>query len=255
MARSSSFNGANLTTTFVNSTTLKTGGYQGAATPGVFQVENPGTLWGAPLTVPFVASGPPPPQTISPTQATVKLGATQQFTSSGATSWTATAGTVSSSGLYTAPATMPASSTVTVTATGPGGSASATVTLAKRRTRRPSRRQRLAEPGRDPAVHFRRRDHLGRDVSARSLPPGSTPLPRRCLHRATDTVTATGPNGSATATVTLIPPAPVITGVGSNGQLPLGFSPRPITGTGFLPTFGREVERHGAGDHVSRAAR
>ncbi len=114
-----SFNGANLTTTFVNATTLKTGAWWGSATPGVFRVENPGTLWGAPLTVPFVASGPPPPQTISPTQVSVTLGATQQFTSSGATGWTATAGTVTSTGLYTAPATMPGSSTVTVTATWP----------------------------------------------------------------------------------------------------------------------------------------
>ena len=49
----------------------------------------------------------------------------------------------------------------------------------------------------------------------------------------TDTVTATGPNGTATATVTLIPPSPVITGVGSNGQLPLGIFTTSITGTGF----------------------
>ena len=34
-----------------------------------FQVENPGTLWGPAFNVPVVASGPPPPQTISPTAA------------------------------------------------------------------------------------------------------------------------------------------------------------------------------------------
>ena len=47
------------------------------------------------------------------------LGATQQFTSSGATSWTATAGTVTTAGLYTAPADHARIGTVTVTATGP----------------------------------------------------------------------------------------------------------------------------------------
>src|SRR5580704_3835609 len=87
--------GANLSTTFVNSTTLTTGGYQRSAGTATFIVENPGTLWGPPFTATFASTGPPPPQTISPTTATVKLGATQQFTSAGATAWTATAGTVS----------------------------------------------------------------------------------------------------------------------------------------------------------------
>jgi hypothetical protein len=38
--------GANLTTTFVSATTLKTSGYQGPAQPVVFEVINPGSLWG-----------------------------------------------------------------------------------------------------------------------------------------------------------------------------------------------------------------
>src|SRR5580704_8946919 len=121
--------GVNLSTTFVSSTTLTTSGYQGSAGTVAFQVENPGTLWGPIFNATFVASGPPPPQTILPTSATVKLGATQQFTSSGATAWIATAGTVSAGGMFTAPTVMPSSSSVTVTATGPGGSASAAVTL------------------------------------------------------------------------------------------------------------------------------
>src|SRR5271156_4491548 len=121
--------GVNLPTTFVSPTTLTASGYQRTAGAVTFQVMNPETLWGPGFTAQFAASGPPPPQTISPTSATVKLGTTQQFVSSGATSWSATAGTVSSSGLYTAPSTMPSSSSVTVTATGPGGSASAAVTL------------------------------------------------------------------------------------------------------------------------------
>jgi len=121
--------GASTGTTFVNSTTLKVNVWHGKAELVPAQIANPGTLWGAVFYVPFVSTTPPPPQTISPTSASVNLGATQQFTSSGATSWTATAGMVSSTGLYTAPATMPASDHVTVTATGPGGSASASVTL------------------------------------------------------------------------------------------------------------------------------
>jgi hypothetical protein len=99
-----------------------------------------------------------PPQTVSPTSVSLALGATQQFTSAGATSWTTTAGTISASGLYTAPSTLPGSGKVTVT--------------------------------------------------------------------------ATGPNGSALATVTLIPPTPTITAVG-NGVLPLGIFSATIMGTGF----------------------
>ena len=97
-----SFNGNNMSTTYVNSTTLKIGVYQSSPGTGKVQVSNPGSLWGPVFTVTFVS-----PQAISPTSATVKLSQTKQFTSTGATSWTATAGTISSSGLYTAPATMP----------------------------------------------------------------------------------------------------------------------------------------------------
>jgi uncharacterized protein (DUF1800 family) len=90
----------------------------------------------------------------------VTLGTTQQFTSSGGTTWAATYGSVSSSGLYTAPAAMPASST--------------------------------------------------------------------------DTVTVTGIGGSASASVTLLQPAPTIAAVGNGGQLPLGIFTASVTGSGFL---------------------
>jgi uncharacterized protein (DUF1800 family) len=224
--------GVNLSTTFVNSTTLKTGGYQRSAGAVTFQVENPGTLWGPGFIAQFVNSGPPPPQTIAPTSATVQLGATQQFTSAGATSWTATAGAVSGSGLYTAPAVMPSSSSVTVTATGPGGSASAAVTLQVQnpQTIAPvtvslnlGAAQQFTSPG---ATSWASAHGTVTSAGMYTAPAAMTPT-------GTDTVTATGPNGNATATVTLIPPTPVITGVGANGQLPLGSFSTTITGSGF----------------------
>ncbi len=224
--------GVNLTTTFVNSTTLTTGGYQGAAGTVAFQVENPGTLWGPAFNATFVASGPTPPQTVSPTSATVKLGATQQFTSSGATSWTATAGSISTSGLFTAPASMPSSSSVTVTATGAGGSASAAVTLEVLNPQTIS----------PPTVSLNlgaTQQFTSTSASAWAATYGTVTAaglytaPSAMSSTGTDTVTATGPNGNATATVTLIPSTPVITGVGSNGQLPLGIFTTTITGTGF----------------------
>jgi len=227
--------GVDLTTTFVNSTTLKTGGYQSTAGAVTFQVMNPETLWGPAFTAQFVTSGPPPPQTISPTTATVKLGATQQFTSSGATGWSATAGSVSSSGLYTAPASMPSSSAVTVTATGPGGSASAAVTLQVQNPQTISpgtislnlgATQQFTSAG---ATVFGAT--YGTVTSA-----GMYTAPAAMSSSGTDAVTATGPNGTATATVTLIPPTPVITGVGANGQLPLGIFTTTITGSGFGST-------------------
>ena len=102
------------------------------------------------------------PQTISPTGISLSLGATEQFTSAGATTWSAVSGTVTTAGFYTAPSSIPASGT--------------------------------------------------------------------------DTVTVTGSNGTAQAVVTLIPPTPVITGVGANGQLPLGIFSTTVTGTGFQPS-------------------
>ena len=70
----------------------------------------------------------------------------------------------------------------------------------------------------------------------------------------TDTVTATGPNGSATATVTLIPPSPVITSVGANGQLPLGIFNTTITGTGFTATSIAELNGTALGTTFSNGA-
>jgi uncharacterized protein (DUF1800 family) len=227
--------GVNLSTTFVSATTLTAAGYQGSAQTAAFQVENPGTLWGPAFSVRFVASGPPPPQTISPSTATVKLGATQQFTSSGATAWSATAGSISATGLYTAPSTMPSSSSVTVTAKGPGGSASAKVTLVSQnpQTISPSTvslnlgatQQFISAGATSWAATYGSVSSAGLYTAPATVPSGGT-----------DTVTATGPNGAATATVTLIPPTPVITGVGTNGQLPLGIFTTTITGSGFAST-------------------
>jgi len=91
---------------------------------------------------------PPPPITVvvSPAKATTPAGTKQQFTASvtgtpnTAVTWTvsgtgcaaAACGTISSSGLYTAPAAIPSPAAVTVTATSqaaPGQSASAVVTI------------------------------------------------------------------------------------------------------------------------------
>jgi MBG domain (YGX type) len=93
-------------------------------------------------------TAPPPPivVTVSPLSASVQTGATKQFsatvtgTSNSSVNWSvngaaggnSTVGTVSSSGLYTAPASVPTPSTVSVTATSAADStkaASATVTL------------------------------------------------------------------------------------------------------------------------------
>jgi hypothetical protein len=221
------------TTIGVNGTVQYTATVTGLANTTVtFQVENPGTLWGPAYSVQFVTSGPPPPQTISPKSATVKLGATQQFTSAGAAAWTASAGTISASGLYTAPSTMASSSSVTVTAKGPGGSASAAVTL-----------QVLNPQTISPVTVSLNLGATQQFTSAGATAwaaaygtvttAGMYTAPKTISSTGTDAVTATGSNGNATATVTLIPPTPVITGVGSNGQLPLGVFSTTITGTGF----------------------
>jgi uncharacterized protein (DUF1800 family) len=227
-------NGAAGGYTFVNSTTITASGYVGTAGQIPFQVQNPGTLWGPVYNVTFVKSGPPPATTIAPTTVSVNLGATQQFTSNAATSWTASAGTISTTGLYTAPATMPSSKTVKVTATGAGGSASATVTLVNPNAQtiaptsvslNPGATQQFTGAGATSwTATYGTVDNTGFYTAPATMPAAST-----------DTVTATGPNGNASATVTFIPPAPTVTGVNPS-TLPLGIFAATVNGTGFIST-------------------
>jgi hypothetical protein len=213
-------------TTYVNSTTVKVVGYQASPATVKFQVSNPGTLLGAAFSVAVKAATP---QTISPTAATVDISAKQQFTSSGATSWTASAGTISTSGLYTAPATLPANTKVTVTATGIDGSASATVTLIAPQTIAPltatlnlgAKQQFTSNVAATWTASVGTISTSGLYTAPAALPASSNV-----------TITATGANGSASAAVTLIAPTPVIQSVGS-GTLPLGIFSTTITGTGF----------------------
>ena len=226
-------NGAAGSYTFINSTTIKASGWQGTAGSVPFQVQNPGTLFSAIFYVPFIVSGPPPPQTIAPTNGNVNLGATLQFTSANASSWSATAGTVSATGLFTAPAAMPATPTVKVTATGPGGSASATITLV------------------NPNATSIAPSAVSLQLSATQQFTSNNPVTWSAvlgtidatgLYTApaqytvsTDTVTASSVNGTAKATVTLIAPAPSITLVNPS-SLPLGIFTAGVTGSSFLAT-------------------
>ena len=224
--------GVVISTTVVNSTTLKVQGYHGPAGPSSFQVMNPGTLWGPPFNVTFATAGPPPPQTISPVTASVNLGATQQFTSSGATGWSATAGTISSNGLFTAPSTMPASGKLTVKATGPGGTASAIVTLINPNPQTIAPASVLLNLG--ATQQFSSSGATGWAAVYGSITTaGLYTAPASLPASGSDTVTVTGPNGTATAAVTLIPPTPMITGVGPSNQLPLGIFSASVMGSGF----------------------
>jgi uncharacterized protein (DUF1800 family) len=230
------FNGANMPTTFVSSTTLKTTIWLGTAVPGVMMVENPGTLWGPAFTVPVKAGSGTggTTQTIAPTKVSVDLGATEQFTSAGATSWTATEGTIAK-GLFTAPKTMPASTTVTVTATGPNGSATATVTLvnatpqviapASATVKLGATQQFTSAGATSWKATYGTVSAAGLYTAPAALPAGSA-----------DKVTATGANGTAAAAVTLVPPKPVITSVGTGNQLPLGIFTATVAGNGFIST-------------------
>ena len=199
--------GNNLSTTFVNSTTLKTGDCQETPAAVAFQVANPGSLWGPVFTAQFKNLTPVPPQVISPTSAAVILGRTEQFTSSGATSWKASAGTISSSGLYTAPSTMPSSTAVTVTATGPGGTATAKVTL------KPIPPQTISPVtvSLDLGVkqQFTSSGATAWTATAGNITgTGLYTAPTTEPASGTATVTATGPGGSASATVTVVDSTP-----------------------------------------------
>jgi hypothetical protein len=65
-------------------------------------------------------TGPPPPLTVTPSTATTQEGKTQQFTASAPATWSASCGTIDSTGLFTAPNT-PGTCTITATATDGSG--------------------------------------------------------------------------------------------------------------------------------------
>jgi uncharacterized protein (DUF1800 family) len=123
---------------FVNAQTLTVAIYQGAAASVVVSAQNQSSVMGNSIVVPVSGTssgggggggGTTAAPVISPVNVVVVLGATQQFSAPGATSWTAVAGTVTATGLYTAPAAMPVSGNDTITATNASGHSSATATL------------------------------------------------------------------------------------------------------------------------------
>ncbi len=228
-------NGAQSNTTFVNATTIKVSTWVGTAGLVPVQIENPGTLWGPVFNVPFVAAGPPQPPTIAPSATNVNLGASFQFSTSNGSSWSATAGTITQSGLYTAPATMPASNLATVTVTSSGGSATAKITLIN-----PNAQQ--IAPAAVSLKLSATQQFTGAGATSWAATYGTvtsaglyTAPAQMPASASTDTVTASGPNGSASAVVTLIPPPPTVTGVNPT-NLPLGIFTANVNGTGFLQT-------------------
>jgi uncharacterized protein (DUF1800 family) len=217
--------------TWVNSTTITVTTWVGSTGMVPIQLRYPTTLWGPVFNLQFVAGGPPPTQTITPATANVNLGATQQFTSANATTWSATAGTVVN-GLYAAPTTMPASNRVTVTATGPGGSATATVTLINPNALQISPSTVTLNLG-APQQFTSNGATSWTAVSGSVTNIGFYTAPSSYPASGKDTVTASGPGGSVSATVTLNAPAPLITSVGTN-PMPLGLFSTTVNGTGFL---------------------
>jgi uncharacterized protein (DUF1800 family) len=171
-------------------------------------------------------------QIISPVSAYVYIGEEQRFTSAGATKWTSTAGGMSTTGVFHAPAKMPPDDIVKVTATGPGGSATATVKLVDGAHQVISPTSAKLELGAKKvfastggtlwSATYGKVTTTGVYTAPTTYPPGGK-----------DTVTVMGSHGSVSAAIEIILPTPVITAVGTNGKLPLGMYTATITGTGF----------------------
>ncbi len=117
------FNGGPLATTFVSATQLRGAGTAAVAATSVpVSVTTPDGMTSNTVTVNVNAA--PVTVTISPASATVTVNTTRQFTANTTVTWkvngvvggNSTVGTISTSGLYRAPARVPSPSTVTVTA-------------------------------------------------------------------------------------------------------------------------------------------
>lgn len=134
-------NGSPVTTTYVSPTALKVSSTAAAIGSLQVSVRNPGNGAITGNAVSLSVTGVPVLVAVSPNVATVQLGNTQTFTSSvsgtsnTAVSWSIVSGGGSigaSTGVYTAPTTMPASSSVTIRATSQASlssGANATITL------------------------------------------------------------------------------------------------------------------------------
>jgi uncharacterized protein (DUF1800 family) len=221
-----------LSATYVSATEVTATGQQATLATGSFQVANPNTAWGPPVSVPFKTNGAIP--VISPKTIYVHLGNGQLFTAPGATYWTTTAGSVSQAGVFLAPATMPASSVVTVTATGPGGSATAKITLAsgaepvispKTATVAITQKQQFTSSG---AISWSAK--YGTITSA-----GLYTAPKVWPASGSDEISVTGIHGSTSENIVVTPPIPVITSVGTLGHIPLGVFSVVVSGTNFSP--------------------
>jgi hypothetical protein len=142
------FDGTQLPTTFVSSTTLTATGNAPVAKSSVpVSVTTPDSDVSNTVFVNVVA--PPVTISISPTSATVRVRQNRQFTATiqgttntsaawkvnGITGGNSTVGTISQAGLYRAPSSVPSPSTVTVSATSaadPTKTATASVTVSKK---------------------------------------------------------------------------------------------------------------------------
>jgi len=122
-------NGITLTTTYLSSTSLQIAGTAVAGTAFLtVTLPAPGAVASQPLTV-TVAGAPSITVTVSPPTATLVAGATQAFAANTPVTWQASAGMITSGGVFTAPAT-PQTVTVTATSTMDATkSATATVTV------------------------------------------------------------------------------------------------------------------------------
>lgn len=173
---------------------------------------------------------------ISPASISVSLGATQQFSAPGATSWKAVSGTVTANGLYTAPATMTASGTDTVTAANAAGSSAALVTLVNNvppgAILPASASVMLGATQQFTSTNATNWTAVAGTITATGLYTAPSAMPAS----ATDTITAINAIGQTTATVALVSNlAPTILSLATT-PLPLGVFSTTVTGTGFAPT-------------------
>ena len=227
-----------LTTTFGNSELLYAAGAQSGLTEASFQVANPGSTWGPAFKLAFKTPGPGP--VISPSKIYVHLRAGQVFTSTGATLWTTTAGTVTQGGLFVAPATMPASDLVTISATGPDGTASAIVTLA-------AGADQTISPSTASLAVGQKLQFISTGATVWTAKYGaisSTGLytaPAVWPVGGTDQISANGTQGWATEDLSILPPIPAITSIGAKGHIPLGVFSVAVSGTNFSPASGAEM--------------
>ncbi|HEU0124460.1 MAG TPA: DUF1800 family protein [Bryobacteraceae bacterium] len=216
-------NGMPLMTTYLSPTSLRAAG---SAAPGkadlTVYLPGPGEVTSQPLSITF---GEAAPVTVSPASVTVAAGGTTAFTSNMPVTWSATSGTITAAGVFTAPSTAQTVTVRAASAADPSRFATAAVTVTQPALSITPATATVAAGG---TVSFAATLPVVWSASAGTITAAGLFTAPATAQTVTIRATGTAGGQSAAATVTVTGPEPTVSRVTAGRLLEqAGFGPRP----------------------------